>query len=299
MENKIGGRRPELPLPPTDPFQVFRPVPPARPSTSQIERKKKLLAAIRKADQAYRSSGVRAREDAHEHLKTLQKQLEDLRFSMAISALPLDQQQVLRRERGSPEERKIRQEAFRLELERYQQQTAGTRRALAEWDARYGGNPGEYSTRLRIVEHLRAGVEAYARGDFRIPVGKVSWRILPPGPWGSAELSVIHNEVRRRHPGIRLDEARLPHADSLGPMQKFVGEDEFEGYFVFIFDKTDRVLLENPIEGNAAYIFRGDWTFLSKLSKGELLESYRYSVERVLHREAGNWKWRINRALAL
>ena len=96
-----------------------------------------------------------------------------------------------------------------------------------------------------------------------------------------------------------LDETRLPHADSLGPIQKFVGEDEFEGYFVFLFDKTDRIIAENPIEGNAAQIFSEDWTYLSKLSKGELLEGYRHSVKRVFHREAGNWKWRIRRALAL
>lgn len=239
------------------------------------------------------------RREAEQQLAALKAQLEDLRFATAISGMPFQQQQALRSERASPEERKNRQAAFALRLQRYEEQTAETRRAIAEWDARYGGNPAEYATRLRIVEHLRADAEAYAHGNFRVPLGRLLWRILPPGPWGGHELAAIHAAVRGRNPGVQLDESRLPYADSLGPVKKYIGEDEFDGYFVFLFERTDRVLLENPIEGNAAYIFHGDWTYLSKLSKHDLLTIYGDSVKRVLHREAGDWRGRIKRSLRL
>lgn len=105
--------------------------------------------------------------------------------------------------------------------------------------------------------------------------------------------------LKKRYPHLDYDESRLIYAQTLKPSHIFVGEQDFDGYFAFVFESTKHVLLENPQEGNAAYIFKHDWMTLSKLTKSELLDGYTHAVERVLHRQTGNWKWRIKRALRL
>lgn len=55
--------------------------------------------------------------------------------------------------------------------------------------------------------------------------------------------------------------------------------------------------LENPEQGNAAYIFKENWTSLSRRTKQEPLSSYNYCVKRVLHRGDTDWKWHIRRSL--
>jgi hypothetical protein len=107
-------------------------------------------------------------------------------------------------------------------------------------------------------------------------------------------LSALH-DFQRRRPEIRVDESRLRYAYSLRPEQIFVGEDEFDGYFAFVFAHGTKVLLENPIEGNAAYIFGHDWRTLSKLPKLELLLHHPGHLIRVIH--SPRWKLHIKQAL--
>jgi hypothetical protein len=100
---------------------------------------------------------------------------------------------------------------------------------------------------------------------------------------------------RKRHPGVVTDEDRIAHAYSFRPEHVYIGEDEFDGYFAFVFPKASLVLLENPIEGNAAYVFADDWRQLSKLTKTELLQNHRGQFEHVPHK--GAWKSRLGRLL--
>lgn len=298
LEKKIGGRRPELPPSPVDPFQLPPSLPPSRPTKYQLRTKNAVIGSIKQGERRLLSRVEKTRREAELILKELRLQLEELNFRIAISGLPAFRKKQALAQRGSAAERSARADAFKRQLSQYREDTQKTRRAIEKWDLEHSSDPAGYAMRLRIANHLRTDVEAYARGDLRVPIGKVTWHILPSGPWRPKELAAIHDRVRRRNPMQKADEARLPYADSLRPIQKFVGVDEFEGYFVFLFQNTDRVLLENPLEGNAAYIFKGDWTYLSKLSKGDLLSEYRHYVERVLHRQAGNWRWRIKQALA-
>ena len=264
LEKKFGGKRPELPPEPQDPRSAtLVDIPNGRRSAtrSQLQREINLIAELKQAKLSRgRATSDEARRIASERVEQLRIELDDVEFEILIAGLPASKQQHLRSERGSPAERQQTLTAYRLRLARYEQEAGEMRRAIAEWDTRHGSNPVEHATRLRIFDRLRADAEAYARGDFRVPLGKVAWRILPPGHWGAHEIAAIHAGIRSRNPGIQLDEARLPYADGLGPRMKYVGEDEFDGYFVFLFERTERVLLENPIEGNAAYIFSADWT---------------------------------------
>jgi hypothetical protein len=57
------------------------------------------------------------------------------------------------------------------------------------------------------------------------------------------------------------------------------------------------VLIENPIEGNAAYIFGADWRILSRLTKSELLQHHPHELTRVFH--TGTWRRRLRSHLQL
>ena len=201
-------------------------------------------------------------------------------------------------DRGSISKHNAKLSAYREAMAQYEKDTASIRREIRDWEARYGGNAG-YETCLKIVEHLREDVESYIRDEFRLRPTKLSWRFLPPGPRGVAQLAEEIRALKKRYPDLKYDEARTDYAKSLSPTHMYVGLDEFDGYFAFVFTETEHVLLENPQEGNAAYIFKSDWMSLSKLPKFELLERFPHCVERVLHRSAGNWKWRIKCALRL
>lgn len=86
---------------------------------------------------------------------------------------------------------------------------------------------------------------------------------------------------------------RITKAYLLGPKEVVLGSAEFEGYTVFTFAYTMRVLLECPMYGHAIYIINSDWESLSKLTKQELLE-FR-DATKIVHR--GDWFWRVEQEL--
>jgi hypothetical protein len=302
LESKNGRKRPELPPPPKHPFERIKiELPPSRPTESQLRSRESLAAKIKQAKRALTSADDKIRTDAASQLKELRPKMDDLAFDIRISALSPDMRQRLKENRDANKARHRDLAIYKQKLARYQQETAALRQAIKKWDAAYRRRRRtlEYSTRLKIIEHLRRDVEACIRGEYRIPVGKLWWHFLPPGPSSLERLAAEIGEFRHRNPGIQLEEERLLYARSLNPTLIFVGQDEFEGYFAFVFDETESVLLENPLQGNAAYIFKEDWVALSKLPKRDLLEGYGHSVKRVLHRDGEDWKWRIRHALRL
>ena len=96
---------------------------------------------------------------------------------------------------------------------------------------------------------------------------------------------------------LKPDLERLKFAYGLSPHSIYIGLDKFDGYLAFVFAGTKKVLLECPMEGNAAYIFSESWEKLSRLSKTELLSQHSQVVRRVVHRESTNWKREITRLL--
>ena len=102
---------------------------------------------------------------------------------------------------------------------------------------------------------------------------------------------------KKRNPKLIIEEARLKYSWGLKPSAVYVGMDEFDGYFTFLYDGSDSVLMENPIRGNAAYIFRGDWERLSRLSKKEINNYHRNKTTKVVHKSG--WEQRIKSALGI
>ena len=90
------------------------------------------------------------------------------------------------------------------------------------------------------------------------PTGRFQWRPLPQGQ-ASPQRVRGHYRERLDHEGRldKFDEDRLATATSLPyeewwvPTERFGG---FDAYSIISFAHTDKVLLECPIYGNAAYV---------------------------------------------
>jgi len=170
------------------------------------------------------------------------------------------------------------------------------RYAVAQWEA----DPATRADQVRdhAVQRLRPQLEQLFKGRLAgPPIEKLPWRMLPPPQPGENGLAKMLTDIRTIFPGVRFEEARLEFAYHLGPVHIYVGLGEFEGYLAFLFSQTNRVLLDCPMSGNAAYIFREDWRILSRLSKTELLNYHSPEVERVIHDPDGHWRFRIRACL--
>lgn len=181
----------------------------------------------------------------------------------------------------------------------YEQRRKAHLADFGQWQAKYDNQRNEYNTYQRIADHLKNDIQHLISGDLQPRVEKLWWRFLPPGEDGINVLANAIENLHKKDPELRIDEARIHFAQALKPSHIFVGEDEFQGYFAFVFEQTQRVLLDNPIEGNAAYVFFKDWKELSRFPKFYLLRNYPHKVERVIHRESGQWKSELRRLLRL
>lgn len=98
-------------------------------------------------------------------------------------------------------------------------------------------------------------------------------------------------------PKLTFQEERLRFAYSLNPARIFIGSGEFDGYLAFLFREGAPALLECPMNGNAAYIFREDWRTLSRCSKTDLLRNHASEVGRVQHVAGRSWQSRLKTLL--
>lgn len=130
---------------------------------------------------------------------------------------------------------------------------------------------------------------AFKLGAIHPHTRRVTWRILPPGELSIDTILRHYDWLQQLNPHIRYERDRLTKAYSLNPKEVVLGSAEFEGYIVFTFAHTTRVLLECPVYGHAIYIIDSDWESLSKLTKQELLEHH--EATKFVHR--GDWFWRI------
>lgn len=160
----------------------------------------------------------------------------------------------------------------------------------------HGEHEERLRTRARIAENLGGRIaRAFGPGGIAA-AGRLPWELLPPGKRTRAEVLAYYETLSRQRPDERYDPGRMRRAFSLGPEAWYVSSNEFDGYIVFTFARTDKVLLECPKVGNAIYVLGADWKRLSKMSKSELLAGS-HVVARVEHR--GDWFWKVKWALGL
>lgn len=129
-----------------------------------------------------------------------------------------------------------------------------------------------------------------------VPI-RLNWQILPAGqrPWEvmRAELEPL---IRSAPRGNRsLVAWRFEAVNNFGPSFTAVGQAGFRGYVAFGFPEKGLYVLESMHNGNATYLFGSNWEELSKLSKGEILNS-NLQVDRLIHRTG--WQSRLDQYLA-
>jgi hypothetical protein len=126
---------------------------------------------------------------------------------------------------------------------------------------------------------------------------KLNWRLLPTG--GAIVKDVLGhiNAQKTNFPSRKCDESRIQLIEQLKPTECYVGIDEFDGYYVFLFGDNHDAVLESPWVGNALYLLRGNWRELSKMPKSMLLADKQDHVERLIHRSGGKWYSELKRKI--
>ncbi|WPJ97810.1 hypothetical protein SH580_08805 [Coraliomargarita algicola] len=143
-----------------------------------------------------------------------------------------------------------------------------------------------YTAKLRKQEQVK-----------QLATEKLAWELLPPGETTFERLNsaIEKSKVYRDE---AFDRSRLDTAYSLNPNKIYVGQNEFSGYFAFLYPWTTKVLLENPNYGNAAYVFTDSWKTLSRLPKSKLLAYHANKVKKLIHhKQSDGWKSELMRAL--
>lgn len=148
-------------------------------------------------------------------------------------------------------------------------------------------------SRVQITERIGKDIERAFTPGAMMTRSSLPWRILPPGELTLDKVLKHYGRLQQQGPDIRYDRERITKAFSLRPSKCYVGKDEYEGYIVFTFDHTQRVLMECPIFGNAIYILGPNWKRLSRLSKRDLL--VRTDTVKIVHK--GDWFTRVKREL--
>ena len=124
---------------------------------------------------------------------------------------------------------------------------------------------------------------------------RLAWTVLPAGRWDFSDIRAHFKGLSAERPDLDWDLARLDFAESMRPIECWIGQLEFSGYVCFIFDWTKAALLDHPIKGNACYVLHRNWKTLSHLSKFDLLVSHGNATTRVIH--SRRWKSKAYAAL--
>jgi hypothetical protein len=143
----------------------------------------------------------------------------------------------------------------------------------------------------RVAKEIKAAFEAGPRRNLKT----VGWRLLPPGEFSFERYRRYFEGLQSRLPEFMFQPERLEKAWSLLPAVGYVGTGEFEGYHVYLFEWTEKALLECPQFGNAIYIIHVEWKSLSRLTKKELLARHSRRVTKIVHK--GDWFERVKAEL--
>jgi hypothetical protein len=159
---------------------------------------------------------------------------------------------------------------------------------------------GVEASRIRdsVVRRIKAEIDRVKAGQV-INWIEVPWRLLPADNSREGSCAPAPERIQDWLRGKAIDWERVHFAFSLGPKAVYIGTGPFDSYLAFVFHQTRRVLLECPIDGNAAYVFAESWEQLSRLPKSELLTHHSELVSRVFHREELDWRKSIRSSLLL
>lgn len=167
---------------------------------------------------------------------------------------------------------------------------------VARWEEEAQIADPTYRSKWQIAENRKKELQQLLQSDGWPPVERANWKFLPPGEWPK-ELQGWCKLVPCKSDFPPQPE-RLYFARSLGAVRIVLGkEGDFESYVAYHYPHTSKVLLESLEYGNAAYVLQGSWEQLSRLTKSDLNHYHWHEIQRVFHRDDGNWRDTIKQAL--
>ncbi len=131
-------------------------------------------------------------------------------------------------------------------------------------------------------------------------VEKLSFELLPAEIWFSdLSMKKYFEDIGKREKGkgIEIDWERIEKIKSLNPVKCYVGTSGWQGYIVFEFDYTEKVILECPVFGSATYILSGDWRKMIGHSRKYLRTMFPDDYEKIVHK--GDWLLRIKNLITI
>jgi len=99
-----------------------------------------------------------------------------------------------------------------------------------------------------------------------------------------------------RTPNAALDLDRLYYTYKFGPASIYVGRFERQGQFALVFPNVNRVLIDVPLVGRAAYLYGLASPSPSGISADSSLQGLK-QITRICH--IGDWKRRLKKLLGL
>jgi hypothetical protein len=141
---------------------------------------------------------------------------------------------------------------------------------------------------------------SYIPGKGLLPrVQRFPFELLPPGTWDMNDV-IAHYHRAAAHPNTtfqhhEIDPQRPEKIGCLKPSRCSVGKNGWQGYVLFEFSWTDRVVLECPLTGNATYVLSGNWERMIGRTKEYLRTRHSKECTKVVHKS--DWLSRIREAL--
>lgn len=188
-----------------------------------------------------------------------------------------------------------RREGLLARRREYKQARAPYERSLSAWKRevarakqRQEANDKREATVARARRGVRDAFRPMRNSGIRGP-STLDFEILPPGERTDEHVRGYFREVMSRGQLSGFSQDRLDKMLALPRSGWLKGRAGFYGYIVLMFDHTEKVLLECPVEGNAIYVLDSGEERLLKMSKQELIESS--EAKRIYH--AGIWHQRL------
>lgn len=149
----------------------------------------------------------------------------------------------------------------------------------------------EFQRQQSIIEriaNLKKKIDnIFDQSEYSLKIEKLPWILLPKEKWTVENVVKIFRTYSfKRWQNATFDEGRLRKIiNVLKPNFCYIGEDEFEGYVVFCFDRTEKVVMECPVVGNAVYVISGNWQEITKLGKREAKNRHTNCIKTINHNE--------------
>ncbi len=239
-----------------------------------------LRAAFRRRDQALErlEDAMRRRQSEH-RVQPLQKKLQaaERELPLVESEEESRKEELLRRRREYEQARK----PYERSLATWKQERARAKRAREANDKR---EEIVDRARRRIRDAFRPKRGSGGRGPVTL-----DFEILPPGEQTHEHVRAYFREAVSSGRLKGFSQERLDKVLALPWSEWQKGRAGVYGYIVLLFDHTEKVLLECPVEDNAFYVLDSADERLLKMKKQQLIDSS--EAKRRYH--SGDWERRL------